>query len=897
MSPGSGREIDAYESGLHVSVTPEVRSWLLTVARGDEPAGEAPDLVAQFRAQAVRRPEHRAVQASDGVLSYRELDRQSESFALRLRALGARTESRVGIAVPRGARELVALLGTLKAGAAYVPIDPSHPVERVRVILQDAIPELLVAPSDSPLVTVVPPGVTFVPFDALSSAGGVAGRDQVVPGVVPSGEPVRDSLAYVLFTSGSTGRPKGVEITRGALANFLRSMARVPGLDESDRLLAVTTTTFDIAGLELFLPLWLGATIVIADRETVRDPLLLRRMLEDERPTVMQATPATWHLLLESGWTGDGRLRLLCGGEAMTSQLAERLVACGGALWNVYGPTETTIWSTIERIEAGAPRVTIGRPIDHTQVYVLDEDRELVPPGVVGELFIGGRGLARGYLGRADLTAERFVPDPYGAAGARLYRTGDLGRVLQDGRLECLGRLDRQVKIRGSRVELGEVESVLRSVPGVTETVVVALRERADYEDPSLHVYWTGTAEREALYEAARARLPSAMVPSIYVKLAAFPLNTNGKIDHQALRETAVRGPEPLGRGPRTRAEERMAAIWSEVLGVAAVVVDQDFFMLGGTSAKAVEVRARIEEVFGVQLPLRVLFESPTIEHLVAHLGDGRSEGPIVVPLRRGRPEVPPLHCLMGIELFQDLARALEGERSVYGIHVPTWYVPGVDRRPTVEEIANSYLPSIKRLQPHGPYHVAGFCFGGIVAFELARLLEAAGEEVRVVAVLDADLPSAKGIRWAPRLASVVARAVRDPRRVARVASERLGGALRASLVGPARAAAGTPGSRQAIDTGTEGDDDIVIAAAYERAIGTLRAARLLVFRAVERGEPSWMNVAADLGWKGRASLVSTYDIPSDHVSMVRPPHVAAIAAALDRAMLDATETRASSER
>jgi amino acid adenylation domain-containing protein len=882
MSSASPNDPDATEGpDSHApELAPETRRWVLATARGEEPAGPAPDLIERFCAQAARRASHCAVQASDGTLTYAELDRQTDTFANRLLALGLGPEARVGIALPRGSRELIALLGTLKAGAVYVPLDPSHPVDRLRVVLEDATPRVLVAPSDSPLLAAMPAGVTFLALDALS-AESPAGEKRVERAAVSE-----DGLAYVLFTSGSTGRPKGVEITRGALANFLRSMSRRPGLDESDRLLAVTTTTFDIAALELFLPLWVGATVVIADRETARDPKLLSRMIEAEAPTVLQATPATWRLLLESGWKGADRLRILCGGEALNSSLAERLVAFGAALWNVYGPTETTIWSTVEQIVPGAARVTIGRPVDHTQVYVLDDKRELVAPGTVGELFIGGRGLARGYLGRPDLTAERFVPDPFGPAGARLYRTGDLGRLLEDGRLECLGRIDRQVKIRGNRVELGDVESVLRAVPGVTETVVIALQDHR--EDPQLCVFWTGGAPRDALFEAARAGLPRYMVPSSYVHLPAFPLNTNGKVDQQFLRSPGAQSPEKSGRGPKSPIEERMAAIWSEVLGVAPIAVDQDFFMMGGTSAKAVQVRAEIEKVFGVELSLRVFFEAPTIERLVGRLGDDTSDGPIVVPLRRGPADLPPLHCLLGVELFQDLARALKVERSVYGIHVPIHYVPGVGRRPTVEEVAARYLPAIQRVQPHGPYHVAGFCFGGIVAFEVARRLEAAGEEVRLVAVLDSDLPSAKRVRWASRLASLAGRAMREPGHVAKELGRRVGNAVWGRLLGrPTSPDAAQVEAPHAIDVGVEGMDDIVIAATYERTIGALWAAQLLVFRAIGRSEvPGWLDVAPDLGWKGRAGFLSTLDVHSSHVSMVRPPHVDLIAAAIERAMV-----------
>jgi len=480
------------------SLTDQQQARVLAAACGPEPAGEAPDVVARFREVVARRPGHPAVVAPEGTFTYLELDQLSDALAIRLRALGVRRDSRVGVAVPRGARELATLLATLKAGGCYVPVDPHHPPDRVRVILEDAAPEVLVAPGDSPLAAIVPPGTTLLPIEMIGEAA---------RGALAIDAPAPDQLAYILFTSGSTGRPKGVEIPRSAFANFLRSMEREPGLRESDRLLAITTTTFDIAGLELFLPLWVGATVTIADRETAIDPRRLRATLESDPPTVLQATPATWRLLLETGWRGDRGLRMLCGGEAMSPELAQRLVAGGGELWNVYGPTETTVWSTLDRVAPGTTRISIGRPIDHTRVYVLDGERRLVQPGEVGEIYIGGRGLARGYRHRPELTAERFVDDPYGPPGARMYRTGDLGRLLDDSRFECLGRIDHQVKIRGFRVELGEIEAALRGADGIDEVVVVA-DPRPD-GDPVLGAFWVGSATRQALYERARAKLPA----------------------------------------------------------------------------------------------------------------------------------------------------------------------------------------------------------------------------------------------------------------------------------------------------------------------------------------------------------------------------------------------------
>ncbi len=389
---------------------PEERGALCAAARGPEPAGAALDVVDAIASRARAAPGRLAVEAPDARLSYGELERVSSRLAQRLRSMGVAPGSRVGVAVPRGAGELVSLLAVLKAGGAYVPLDPAHPIERIRIILEDAAPDVLVAPTGTKLAAAMPPATRLLALDDLQSA--TEGYGEAPSAEVAAGEQV----AYVLFTSGSTGRPKGVEVPRGAFANFLRSMGRTPGMREEDRILAITTTTFDIAGLELFLPLTVGATVVVADKETALDPRRLCQAFERSRATVMQATPATWRLLVEAGWKGAPGLKVLCGGEALSSELAEQLLERCGELWNVYGPTETTVWSTLDRVTR-PERITIGRPIDWTQVYVLDPSQRLVPAGTVGEIAIGGRGLALGYRGRPDLTAERFVPDPFGDGG------------------------------------------------------------------------------------------------------------------------------------------------------------------------------------------------------------------------------------------------------------------------------------------------------------------------------------------------------------------------------------------------------------------------------------------------------------------------------------------------
>jgi amino acid adenylation domain-containing protein len=846
-----------------------------SLARGREPAQPAADFVNVLAQVAARRPEHIAVEGPDARLTYADVDRLSNQLAHRLMAMGVGPEQCVGVSMPRGAAELIAMLAVSKAGAAYVPLDPSHPIERLRLILEDAAPGAMIVHPSSPVAGETAAARNLIVLDDLQRA--TAGQDFSLPRVPR--EP--SQLAYVLFTSGSTGRPKGVEITRGAFSNFLRSMAHEPGLDPRDRLLAVSTTSFDIAGLELFLPLYVGATVIVVERATVMDPRRLRARLESDAITMMQATPATWRLLLEAGWTGHAGLRMLCGGEAMNRTLADRLLAGGGELWNMYGPTETTVWSTLQRIRAGEERISIGKPIDRTQVYILDGERGPVARGEVGEIYIGGEGLARGYRGRQDLTSERFVQNPGGPAGDRIYRTGDLGRLAADGTFECLGRIDHQIKIRGFRIELEEIEAVLRKVPGVREVLVVA--ENID-GDPRLCAYWTGSAVGPTLVDAARRALPSYMVPSGYVPLAAFPLNPNGKIDRAKLplsADVSEREPWTL-KLPRYDAETRLAAIWSSLLGRERIGVDQDFFAIGGTSVLAIEACLRMEQQTGVEVPLATFFESPTIEGMASYLGRARGEvspnRPIVVDLRRASNQREPLFCLLGVHLYQKLAFALPADRPVVGMHLPFRYVPGSGERPSVSRMARGYLELIRARQAHGPYYLAGLCFGGIVAFEVARQLEATGEKVALVAVFDGMLPSGARTAHVRRLLAYARIGLTEPRRVPAALRRRLAPVInrlpRASL----------PKATRMLDVeidGPEADAEVSRFAASVTGI----SARLLVIRALENDYPSWVRVEPHLGWEGLADDLRTYDVRATHLGLLRDPHVELLARAIADAM------------
>ncbi len=561
-----------------------------------------------FEEQVKRSPEDVAVIFETEEVTYGELNRRANQLAHYLKKQGVGPEVLVGVCVERSLEMVVALLGIMKAGGAYVPLDPTYPQDRLELMIDDSGIQVLLTQQrlrEMLSAYAVPSICLDDDWTRIASESEENPAVNIGPG----------NLAYVIYTSGSTGRPKGVQISHSALTNFLSSMRERPGLSASDVLLAVTTLSFDIAGLELYLPLIVGARLVIARREEVIDGVALVQLINQSRATVMQATPATWRLLIEAGWNGDERLRILCGGEALTRQLADQLLERCAELWNMYGPTETTIWSTIEHISSRAGTIVIGKPIANTQVYLLDKNFRPVPLGVDGELYIGGAGLARGYEKRPDLTAERFIPDPF-SDGGRLYRTGDLARYSANGNIEYLGRTDNQVKLRGFRIELGEIEQAINEHAQVREAVVIVRedepgdRRLVAYvvpEEPGLNV--------NDLRDYLRRKLPEYMLPAATVEMAEFPLTPNGKVDRRALPAPQLsRSDLETGfQGPRTPTEETIAAIWSEILKVDPIGVHENFFHLGGHSLLAVRVMSRIRVAFGAELPLRSFFESPTI--------------------------------------------------------------------------------------------------------------------------------------------------------------------------------------------------------------------------------------------------------------------------------------------
>ncbi len=606
-------------------------------------------------AQARRTPDKEAVRHGARFLSYAELDGRANQLAHQLRDCGVGPEVRVGVLVGRSEMLPVLLLAVLKVGGAYVPLDPSLPPERLRFLALDAGIRVVFADRESTGLAL--PVQHRIDVDEVSWV-----RDRDTWRRPPPGGQEPTTLAYAIYTSGSTGIPKLVGISRGSLANLLLTMSAEPGLGPSDSMLSVTTLSFDIATLELLLPPFVGARLVVADRKLGFDGERLAALLRAESITVLQATPTTWRLLLASGWSG-GALRAWCGGEVMTSELARALCATSREVWNLYGPTETTIWSSAQRIEAPDENsVAIGHGVGNTQLHVLDGGLRRVPIGAVGELYIGGHGVARGYLGQPRMTAERFLPDPFDPRpGARLYRTGDRVRMCDDGALEFLGRVDDQVKIRGVRIELGEIESTLSLHPKVRAAAVVA--DTHGPRAPRLvgFVVASGDSGASEFREWLRDRLPPAMVPSVVQKLDALPLTPSGKVDRLHLKTCCMTQLDTDAlEPPRTQTETRIAEIVAKLLDGVPVGRNSDFFALGGHSLLATRLMDALANEFSVELDVREFFLNATVSYLAASID--RAQGN--VERLQQRRLVADVESLPEEQLDRLLSRLLPEERA-----------------------------------------------------------------------------------------------------------------------------------------------------------------------------------------------------------------------------------------
>jgi amino acid adenylation domain-containing protein len=703
-----------------------------------------------FEQQAQRTPDAPAVRFGKTRISYSELDARANQLAHLLVTKGVRPDELVALSVGRSVELIVGMLGILKAGAAYVPIDASYPSERIRLMLARSRPAVIVTDAAARL--------------ALSPADGMllCLDDEPALAAQPCSKPtvqVRpDHLVYVIFTSGSTGEPKGVEIAHWSLVNHGVFMAGRYALGPGDRMLCSASISFDVAAEQIYPALFSGAEVVMRPDDLLESFQRFDSFVRELELSALTLPTAFWHEWVREL---DGQKKQVPPSLRVLAVGTEKALGEHLALWRKrggdkvlflqgYGPTEATVTCTMYVHDGGDVNPTrqlpIGRALPNTDIYVLDEQLEPVPVGIDGELYVGGIGLARGYLGRPDLTQERFIPHPFRSGdGMRLYKTGDVVRYEPDGQLMYVGRSDFQVKVRGFRIELGDVEAALRLHPAVNECVVLLREDTPGARQLVAYVVLHGdNADTAAIDGFCRERLPEYMLPAAYMVVPAFALTSNGKVDRRAL-------PAPAGPArrlvvlPRDAVEQAVARAFCDVLGLAEVGVNESFFDLGGDSLRAVRLLESLHRTFAQQLALQTLFSNPTVEAVAECIGQGgTADLPSVIQLKQG--EGVPLFLVSGFHIYQHLARSLRGTNPVYSVLLPieAALLRSGEPFPCLQEFAALYIETVRKHTPCGPYALAGISFGGVIAYEMARVLAQQGEHIQVLAMFDAILPRAR---------------------------------------------------------------------------------------------------------------------------------------------------------
>ncbi len=681
-----------------------------------------------------------AVHFAQRSVTYAELHALVLDYRAALSARGVGPSGLVGVCVKRNEHLVALLIAIWSLRAAYVPVDPAYPSARQEYILTNAGVDLIVMDTTegAPLLLQAP----AASMAELREAG-------IGKAVAPSefgGE--QSDLAYLIYTSGSTGNPKGVAVTHGNVANFLVAMAARPGFTASDRVLAVTTVSFDIHILEIFLPLYVGGQIVLASEQEAVSQTRLRQLVNDYAIAVMQATPATWQILLDRDWVPKRPLKILIGGEALPVELLGKLHAASHELWNMYGPTETTVWSSCALIKPTSEKVTIGTPIDNTEVLIVDEDLRDVAQGVQGELLIGGLGVAQGYHNNPELTATRFIRLER-APDQRFYRTGDLVVQNAQGELEYINRIDSQIKVRGYRIEPSEIERVLESLPQVTQCIVVAAN--IDAVDRRLLAFYSGTETALAeLIDCCSAQLPAHFLPQHFVYLERFPLTANLKVDRKYLTENALRFMARSRQGPseiRDDLDRSIIAVWQKALAVSNIGIDDNFFHMGGHSLLALQVISDMRKATGIDFSDTLIFEAPTIRTLLNLAGEDVHRAASVVQLNQTYSGEP-LFCLCGVEIYQALANCFDKKRPVFGVFSKEEIAiiqaqdANVDLNFNFELLVQTYVDAILRQGYFPRISLAGFSFGGLLALEVAKCLRSRNVEVTNVILLDSYFAS-----------------------------------------------------------------------------------------------------------------------------------------------------------
>ncbi|AFH50187.1 Nonribosomal peptide synthetase DhbF [Ignavibacterium album JCM 16511] len=693
-----------------------------------------------FEQQVKNTPDSIAVSFNGNKVTYKKLAEESDKIAYLLSESRVKQGDIVGLCLNRSAEMIMALLGIIKSGAAYLPLDPFFPDKRLEYMLNDSSAGFLITES------LLFPKFSYYKgkFIDVSEIKQIRLKSEIAD------KSDENNLAYVIYTSGSTGNPKGVQIAHNSLTNFLLSMQNTPGINEKDNILALTTLSFDISGLEIFLPLITGSKITMATREEAKDGKSLLDKIKKEKVTVVQATPSTWKMMIDSGWKEKLKLKALCGGEPLPKDLADKLLERVDELWNMYGPTETTIWSSCSKVVKGEP-IHLGKPIANTQFYIVDKDLNFCAPGVAGELLIGGAGLSTGYLNKEELTKEKFIKNPFDKEGkSRVYRTGDLVKLNSRMQLEFLGRIDNQVKIRGYRIELEEIENVIKKNEAVKDCAVIVKEINNDKKIIAYLVLKSKLSEENlpseinSIRDVAIRNLPDYMIPALIIPIEQFPLTPNNKVDKKTLAEKDISGIISYTSSAKAETENQktLVQIWENLLGITGIGIDDNFFELGGHSILAAQMLANFEKATGKKIPLAEMFTSQTIRQLSAIIEAEKSKmkwSPLV-EIRKGDVALPPLFLIHGAEgnifLYRDLAKRLNSNRTVYGIQARG--LNGEDHiHQSIEEMAADYIKAIKSVQSKGPYHIGGYCMGGSVAYEMALQLSKNGDEVANVFLLE----------------------------------------------------------------------------------------------------------------------------------------------------------------
>jgi amino acid adenylation domain-containing protein len=858
----------ASDPGKRISELPllspaEERRIVLDWNRTDAPfAGDA-CAHELFEQQAAKQPDAPALLFGNDVVSYADLNRRANGIACRLRSLGIGPDALVAIGLKRSPEMIAAILGVLKAGGAYLPLSLDHPAERIGFLLDDARPRAVVTTADDRRL--LPEAATRLAWVDAGSRDFAAEQ-----ACNPERIATPSSLAYVIYTSGSTGRPKGVLLEHRGLCNLAAAQQRTFELGPGCRVLQFASPTFDASVWEIFMALASGACLSLGDGGAF-SPEELARVLREHRITTVTLPPSLLRLL-PSQDLPDLRT-VISAGESCSEALAAEWSA-GRAFFNAYGPTEATVCGTVAKYSAGE-RLTIGRPIDNARAYILDRQMRPAPVGVAGELHIGGAGVARGYLNRPELNAANFIVDPFTGSG-RLYKSGDLARYLADGRIEFLGRIDAQVKIRGHRIEPGEIEARLEAHPQVLQCAVVVREQQVgEAQLVAWFVPRGGAPESSELRAFVAGALPAYMIPDVFAAVDELPVNTSGKIDRRALTNLAPRT-ERRHVPPRDRLEQDLSRVWEDVLGVRGVGVTDDFFELGGNSLLTLKLMRGIRAATGCMLPLTAIYQAGTIEqmaHALRGTGEAERRTPRVIPLERrgaGTPLVL-IHPAGGsVICYHELVRELGAQRAVYGIE------PGAEDESgaTIQSMAAQYIEALRAAGVCGPYRLGGWSSGGVVAFEMARQLARRGEDVEVVFLIDAW---AEAPDWMPEDVELLIEVARTIARARGIRTK-----FKARRLRPLPEAA-----RIAVVAAQLGGETVEpeIRTTLRRFRANIRASRAyaagpyhgraVLFRASDAGD------LGDRGWGRVAPNLEIRTAPGKHGTLLFPPNAAALARAI----------------